>query len=113
MAALFAIAMVWLGLGHRPLQIGVGTPAVPLMLAAAVDDAAIAFCTALPGEAPPIEAHAGRCDACVLAVAPEPLAVADHAVPAVEGTGPAPAARLVVDAQQRPPRPPSRAPPAA
>lgn len=112
-AALFAIAMVWLGLGHRPLQIGAGNAAAPVVLATVLDDAAIALCTASPGEVPPAETHAGRCDACVLAVAPEPPVAADHAAPAVEGTGPVPAARLVVEAQRRPPRPPSRAPPEA
>lgn len=48
-AALFAIAMVWLGLGHRPLQIGAGNAPAPVVLATILDDAAIALCTASPG----------------------------------------------------------------
>lgn len=112
-AALFAIAMVWLGLGHQPVRIGPGGPAGPVVLVAAPDGSPAELC-ALSSDGTPSQAtHAGRCDACVLAVAPAPAAVAALGVPAVEGLGPVVTARLGVEAWQRPPRPPSRAPPRA
>lgn len=112
-AALFAVAMVWLGLGHRPIETRPGSSAGLVVLAALPDGTVAELCALAPADAPQSGAHAGRCDACLLALMPATVGAAARAVPSVEGTGAVAAATLVLVAQLRPPRPPSRAPPLA
>lgn len=115
-AAIFAVAMIWLGLGHRPVVPGGADRFGPSRLALALPDGSLAeFCAPLSGETPPGLPHAGAgpCDACVLAVRPAPLAVVARAAPVTPGAAPMVRASAGVTLLDRSTRPQSRAPPRA
>lgn len=111
-AALFAVAVIWLGLGHRPVVPGAAQPFGVSRLALVLPDGSPAeFCAPASGEMPAGLPHAGPCDACVLAVRPVLLAVAVRAAPVRPGTPPVVQASAGVTLIDRLTRPQSRAPP--
>ncbi|MGL4285968.1 MAG: hypothetical protein ACRCVA_06470 [Phreatobacter sp.] len=112
-AALFAVAMIWLGLGHRPVGPGAAPFGVSRLALALPDGSPAEFCAPASGEMPAGLPHvgAGPCDACVLAVRPAPLAVVARAAPVTPGAPPMVQASAGATPEDRLTRPQSRAPP--
>jgi hypothetical protein len=112
-AALFAVAMIWLGFGHRPVAAYAGLPVEMVGLA----DGSVglsALCSAEKTDIPRGLPHAGtfHCDACLIGVEPKPQGLTGRSAPSVPGLGPVVAASDEVAPRRLASRPPSRAPPA-
>lgn len=112
-AALYAVAMLWLGLAHRPPV--VATPGSAGILQVLLQDGSPdAWCLNDPGQ-PPVHAPgrgSGLCDACLLTAAIGlPPATAGLPVPAGVATGRAVARPALAVAARAVDRPRSRGPP--
>ncbi|QCI66996.1 hypothetical protein [Phreatobacter stygius] len=114
-AALFAVAMIWLGFGHRPVVLGEASGPPGFAQLVLPDGSPAEFCAPASDAAPRGKPHAGAhlCDACVLAVRPVPAAVMARAAPAMPGAAPVTIASAEVRPRDQLGRPQSRAPPPA